>query len=134
LITYPNLGHQFYPSSEWSTGLGPIEEYVSRRYLDHQIMKRYKDLDDYQQHCTKLGYEPFTDKQIDTMRKEYEELISKHGKKFKYEKGYEWIPNNIICNPNFKKLEKHVDMIHNRPYYNWSSDAIHSGSKGFDYM
>lgn len=25
-------------------------------------------------------------------------------------------------------------MIHNRPYYNWSSDAIHSGSKGFDYM
>jgi predicted esterase len=28
LITYPNLGHQFYPSSRWSTGIGPIEEYV----------------------------------------------------------------------------------------------------------
>ena len=24
LITYPNLGHQFYPSSQWSTGVGPI--------------------------------------------------------------------------------------------------------------
>jgi hypothetical protein len=28
LITYPNLGHQFYPSSQWSTGLGPFEPYV----------------------------------------------------------------------------------------------------------
>ena len=28
LITYPNLGHQFYPSSQWSTGLGPIQQYV----------------------------------------------------------------------------------------------------------
>ena len=28
LITYPNLGHGFYPSSQWSTGIGPIPPYV----------------------------------------------------------------------------------------------------------
>ena len=28
LITYPDLGHIFYPSSKWSTGMGPIEPYV----------------------------------------------------------------------------------------------------------
>ena len=28
LITYSNLGHVFYPSSQWSTGIGPIEQYV----------------------------------------------------------------------------------------------------------
>jgi uncharacterized protein len=28
LITYPNLGHIFYPSSQWITGVGPIEPYV----------------------------------------------------------------------------------------------------------
>ena len=28
LITYPNLGHVFYPSSQWFTGGGPIEPYV----------------------------------------------------------------------------------------------------------
>lgn len=28
LITYPNLGHTFYPSSHWQTGLGPIQQYV----------------------------------------------------------------------------------------------------------
>ena len=28
LITYPNLGHAFYPSSQWFTGIGPIEQYV----------------------------------------------------------------------------------------------------------
>ena len=30
LITYPGLGHLFYPSSEWKTGMGPIEQYVLR--------------------------------------------------------------------------------------------------------
>ena len=28
LITYPNLGHAFYPSSQWATGIGPIQQYV----------------------------------------------------------------------------------------------------------
>jgi len=28
LITYPNLGHVFYPSSQWSTSFGPFESYV----------------------------------------------------------------------------------------------------------
>jgi pimeloyl-ACP methyl ester carboxylesterase len=27
LITYPNLGHEFYPSSQWQSQHGPIEEY-----------------------------------------------------------------------------------------------------------
>jgi alpha-beta hydrolase superfamily lysophospholipase len=30
LITYPNLGHSFYPSSQWSTTFGPIQPYVLR--------------------------------------------------------------------------------------------------------
>lgn len=30
LITYPDLGHIFYPSSQWETGAGPIEQYVLR--------------------------------------------------------------------------------------------------------
>ena len=28
LITYPNLGHLFYPSSQWKNGIGPIQQYV----------------------------------------------------------------------------------------------------------
>jgi hypothetical protein len=28
LITYPNLGHGFYPSSQWSTSFGPVPPYV----------------------------------------------------------------------------------------------------------
>jgi dipeptidyl aminopeptidase/acylaminoacyl peptidase len=28
LITYPNLGHEFYPSSQWQTEHGPIPPYV----------------------------------------------------------------------------------------------------------
>jgi hypothetical protein len=28
LITYPDLGHVFYPTSQWHTSLGPIPQYV----------------------------------------------------------------------------------------------------------
>jgi hypothetical protein len=28
LITYLNLGHEFYPSSQWQTQQGPIQQYV----------------------------------------------------------------------------------------------------------
>jgi uncharacterized protein len=28
LITYPNLGHGFYPSSQWSSTFGPVPPYV----------------------------------------------------------------------------------------------------------
>jgi len=28
LITYPNLGHFFYPASQWGTEFGPIQQYV----------------------------------------------------------------------------------------------------------
>jgi len=28
MITYPNLGHGFYPSSQWSTSFGPVPPYV----------------------------------------------------------------------------------------------------------
>ena len=28
LIIYPNLGHQFFPSSQWITGVRPIPQYV----------------------------------------------------------------------------------------------------------
>ena len=28
LITYPDLGHHFYPSSQWTTESGPIPQYV----------------------------------------------------------------------------------------------------------
>ena len=46
LITYPNLGHGFYPSSQWTTGIGPIQQYVLAYFihglkpiLDLQIMR-----------------------------------------------------------------------------------------------
>src|SRR5438046_156702 len=28
LITYPNLGHLFYPSSQWRNAIRPIQQYV----------------------------------------------------------------------------------------------------------
>lgn len=39
LITYPDLGHSFAVSPQWSTGLGPVEQYVLsdlHRWLSHR--------------------------------------------------------------------------------------------------
>jgi hypothetical protein len=30
LISYSNLGHEFYPSTQWQTQQGPIQQYVLR--------------------------------------------------------------------------------------------------------
>ncbi|HEX7207223.1 MAG TPA: hypothetical protein VF233_03520, partial [Nitrososphaeraceae archaeon] len=34
LITYPDLGHVFYPSSQWLTSFGPMEQKVLQDLFD----------------------------------------------------------------------------------------------------
>ena len=33
MITYPDLGYKFYPSSPWQTGIGPIQKYVLAEFI-----------------------------------------------------------------------------------------------------
>ncbi len=112
---------------------------ISERFLAHDVMKRYKEAKEYQAASERLGYPPFGRKSLNKLRREHDNLVAKYGKKFKYQQGYEWIPPSAIwgvaasgkTRVTFRDLEKHVGLGMWRPFYSLSSNAIHSGPRGF---
>jgi hypothetical protein len=106
---------------------------VARRYLDHQIMKIYRDAKEFQIYCKTLGYTPFSTKQMKTMENKRVKLQKLHGSDFG-KQDYEWIPKAIVSDCNFKALAKHVHIDQLNPYYNMSSNAVHGGSRALFYQ
>lgn len=108
--------------------LGNADE-VSRRYLDHEIVRRFKEANDYRAYCKKLGYLPLSKKEFNIIEKEKEKFSKKYGDKF--HKDYGWIPTSVLQDRNFRALEKSVKLDKLRPFYNLSCDSVHGGAKGF---
>ena len=102
---------------------------VSRRYLDHEIIKKYKNAKDYNTYHKKLKYPPISKREFNLIKKEKDRLCSIY--KDRYQDEYGWIPKHIISYRNFRELEKHVNIDKLHPFYNLSCDSIHGGSKGF---
>lgn len=104
---------------------------VSRRYLEHDVIKRFKEAKDYKAFYKKLRYPAFGRKEFNSIRKEHDNLINKYGKDFEYRNGFEWIPRSILPDRNFRALEKHVKLDKLHPFYNLSCNAVHGGARGF---
>lgn len=101
---------------------------VAKRYLQHEIIETYKEALAYQEHCRRLGYEPLSAKELEAIRKKYEEMLATYGKDFREE--YGWVPSSILSARNLAEIEKHVKLGHLRPYYRMASQNVHSGPKG----
>jgi len=87
LITYPGLGHYFYPEDYWSIAMGPIQDYVLQdleawlkdperdlRVLDEQIQTATNTVNDLQGQIAELSSE--LDQQIIELESFVEELKS----------------------------------------------------------
>lgn len=75
---------------------------VSKRYLDHAIVRRFKEAKDYRTYYKKLGYLPLSRKEFNKIKREKEKLCMKYGDNF--QKDYGWIPSSILPNRNFRAL------------------------------
>ena len=119
-----------YELSVISAFLSKNEFYVTKRYMEHEIIRTYKDIKEYQNYYERLhpddDYIPNTDN-FEKIKEQRDELIEKYGKEFDYDWG--WIPKEI-CKPYFKALAKFVNVDHLIPYYNLSSASIHGLSRG----
>ncbi|MFA5843062.1 MAG: DUF5677 domain-containing protein [Candidatus Gracilibacteria bacterium] len=104
---------------------------VSKRYLEHEAIKRFKEAKDYKKIYEKFGYLPFDRKEFNKIEKEHDDLIGKYGKEFEYMNGFEWIPKIILSNRNFRELEEYVNFSDFRVFYNLSCNAVHGGARGF---
>lgn len=103
---------------------------VSTRYLEHDFMKKFKEAKNYQMYYKKLGHPPITKKEFNRNKKVHDKLLQKYGSEFEYRNGFEWIPKSILPNRNFRSLQEHVKLDKFHPFYSWSSDSVHGGSKG----
>jgi len=102
---------------------------VSKRYLEHRIIRELKEAKDYRIHYKKLGYPPIKRKEFLLLEKEAEKLCKKYSDRFHDDHG--WIPSSILKERNIKALEQSVKLDKLRPYYNLACDSSHGGSKGF---
>lgn len=105
------------------------DNYVSKRYLEHEVIRNFKEAIDYRTYYKKLGYLPIERKIFNRLNREKESICRRYGDNF--QKDYGWIPSTILSDQNFRALEKHVKLDKLRPFYNLSSDAVHGGAKGF---
>lgn len=102
---------------------------VSKRYLEHVIVKNFKEAEDYRKYCKKLGYLPIERKEFNKIKREREKICIKYSDRFQDD--YGWIPSSILSNRNFRALEGHVKLDKLHPLYNLSCDSVHGGAKGF---
>jgi len=102
---------------------------AAERYIQHDVIESSKAMDQYQKHCIKLGYEPYSKEQIEEAKKAQRTLVQKYDDEFK--KDYGWAAKFVgNSNPTLSMLEKAVNLDHLRPYYKLASHDIHAGSKG----
>jgi hypothetical protein len=106
---------------------------MARRYLDHDIMKRFKEAEDLRRYYKKLGYPAFDRRDFNLIKKKHYMLIQKYGHEFEYGMGFEWIPKSTLRKPTFKELEEVVKLDKWRPFYSMSSNAVHGGSHALFY-
>lgn len=103
-------------------------EEISKRYLDHEIVIKFKEAKDYKANCKKLGFTPLSRKEFNKIRREKEKLCRIYGNDFTGD--YGWIPSSLLPNRTFRALEENVKLGRLRPFYNLSCDAVHGGAKG----
>ena len=102
---------------------------VSERYLDHEIVRTFKEFSDYQNECKTLGYDRLPRRDFNKIKRKKEEVCARYGDRFQDD--YCWIPRALLADRNLRGLEKHMRLNKLRPFYNLSCDAVHSGPKGF---
>ncbi len=103
---------------------------LAERYLLHETVQQYKLAVEYQKSWGRLGVEPPSQEDLDTLKARHDELITRFGKRFKEE--YGWASSVIRKggSPTMRDIEQHVHLDHLRPYYRMASDNVHPNSHG----
>jgi len=102
----------------------------AERFYFHDIVDSYDGMVEHKKYEDRLQEKAPNQEEIESCKEEYDEVITRYGKKFG---GYYGWASNIFPNHTrvgFTAIEKDVGLDHMRPYYKWASQNVHSGSKG----
>ncbi|GAA3460357.1 DUF5677 domain-containing protein [Saccharothrix longispora] len=103
---------------------------LGERYQDYAVVEQYEDMKNYQENVERLGYTPFSAEDVETVREQYDEMLTKYGSTFR--KPHEWARPLFTSSTEqitFVKLEKLVKLDHLRPFYRQSNHYVHAGPR-----
>jgi uncharacterized protein DUF5677 len=104
-------------------------EDVATRYIEHESIEVYKAAIQYNQYYTRLGAVEISREEIELMAEDYNALIEKYGKYYRYD--YGWAANVLKSKrPTFRDIEANIELDHLRPYYKAASSNIHASPTG----
>jgi hypothetical protein len=111
-------------------------EETAERYFAHEAVESWKAMQEFQEHATRLGDEPYSEVQLQTAERQYKQLLGKYGPRFGGSYGWAHaalVKRNPGCarkNVTFAALEASVGTPHMRPYYRMASHGVHANPKG----
>jgi hypothetical protein len=93
-------------------------------------LPKAKDMREYHRHCRTVGYEAFTDEEVEEQHRQAAETKTEYGAR-EFERPYAWAsPLFGGRAPRFDELEERAGLAHLRPFYSWASYDIHAMSTG----
>jgi Family of unknown function (DUF5677) len=105
---------------------------TAERYWLYEVVESYYAVNQYEQHCKKLGFEPFDSSKLNQLRLQRQELLTRFGTDF--DNIYGWAAKALDKKKKdkikFSDIEKDVQLDHLRPYYRMASHGVHANSKG----
>lgn len=102
---------------------------LAERFLAHDDVQNWSDLQTYQHDAATLDVELFTDAEMTDVKERRDAAVAKFGPSFTGRNG--WAAGlDGIKQPTFRDLERLAKLDHLRGYYRWASHEVHSGSKG----
>jgi len=106
------------------------EKDLAERFLLHEQAEQAWDAASYQQHAPALGYEPFTEEEMEHLDRTREGLVRRFGTEFVRPRGWAAVLFQPERPPTFSKLEEMAGMAHMQPWFKLTSHMVHAGSKG----
>jgi hypothetical protein len=107
---------------------------IAERYLEHEHIEAWKATKEYQQHCTRLGYQPYSASEIAAFQQQHDRLLAKYGKNFGNDYGWaeaavRKLNSSYKGRVTFAQIERTMGMNHWRPFYRMASHGVHANPK-----
>jgi hypothetical protein len=99
---------------------------ISHRYLASRFFASYRAAKDAKQHAERANLEPFSDAEMEEMKKYCDHFAALFGKEMSNDYGWASPVFNGNPKPNFRMIEEAVKLDHWRPRYRWASQHVHS--------
>lgn len=109
-------------------GRRPEHRDLAKRYLDHTHIEHYQQARAYQKSSRHLGWKPFSDRQMQKLKKEQERCVARYGPK--YRQPYGWAEHLLGPDLTFAALEKKANKEVLRYLYVTGNHLVHASAHG----